>query len=741
MKHKTILVILALFLSLTALSRPAGKGTVFLRQPDGTIVEARIRGDEFSRITTTTEGNALVQDKDGWWCYAIFDEEGGRGSSGWKAGHTAPDKVLSRSRAIPYDLITGNAIRKRSEAPSYEKDFISRLGPQTRDGAETVKHGIIILAQYSDVKFRHSRQDFIDLLTKEGYSRNGATGSAKEYFDDQFGGMIDFRFDVSEIVTLPGTRAEYGSNLNDGTDKDPARMVIEACQAVDAGIDFSIYDDDNDGEIDNVFIFFAGGDEAEGAGEECIWSHSWYIFNGAGQSVLLDGKMLDSYACCSELSRRYESWSYEDMLTGIGTFCHEYSHTFGLPDLYDTDYEESGGNSAGVWIWTSLMDGGNQNNNGNTPPNYNAIEKEILGITVPTAITRDGTYFIGPSGTTDTVYKIESDREDEYYLMEFRDSKGWDSHIGGKGMLVYHIDRSKGNSGYSDLYGRDMKASERWVSANEVNCRPDHQCADLLEADGRKDGFAVADSPEFSSLYSDISNVFYPQGDVDAITPDSNPGFRFWSGIAGTVSVEDIRWKEGGIEFKVRNIAGIDTPPEAVNIRTEAFPDAAIIRFESSQLSECEAVIEWGLYGSSKESVRIKAYEPGKYALLLEGLIPDNKTYEASICFESDGIRGDVRKVSFMTKKAASVGWPYIYINGVERRGNGSFAAGSALPLRVINAADAAEINWTFNGNTVTTDGDFYYRVTENGTLKAHIIWEDGSEETIMKEIIIERED
>ena len=68
MKHKTILVILALLLSLTALSRPAGKGTVYLRQPDGSIVEARISGDEFTRITTTAEGYALVQDRDGWWC-------------------------------------------------------------------------------------------------------------------------------------------------------------------------------------------------------------------------------------------------------------------------------------------------------------------------------------------------------------------------------------------------------------------------------------------------------------------------------------------------------------------------------------------------------------------------------------------------------------------------------------------------------------------------------------------------
>ena len=741
MKHKTILIFLALLLSFSAHSRPARKGITPLMQPDGSVFEARIRGDEFMKITTTLDGCAIIQEKDGWWCYAGFDSDGSRKSSGCRVGDKVPAGIISESREIPYRLIYANAGSKRSSAPVYEQRFAERMGMLTKGGTPATKHGIVILAQFNDVRFKYDRQDFIDLLTKEGYSSYGAAGSAKEYFDEQFAGLIDFRFDVSEIVTLPGKMADYGGNMANGEDKNPAQMVIEACQAVDDYIDFTIYDDDKDGEIDNVFIFFAGADEAEGAGEDCIWSHAWYIFEGTGQTVTLDGKMVNRYACCSELSRRYHGRSYDETFTGIGTFCHEYSHTFGLPDFYDTDYEGSGGNSAGLWIWTSLMDGGNQNDFGNIPPYYNAIEREILGICEPVTIRNDGEYAIGPIDETNLAYRIETDNEDEYFLIECRSGKGWDTYIGGKGLLVYHIDRSRKGSGYSDLYGMELEAGERWTMTNEVNCRPDHQCADLIEADGRTDSFSDPDEPAFISSYKDIRNVFYPSGSIDSIIPEGDSGLRFWSGIYSPVSITDIRWADGDIRFRISNLSGTDSPPEVVNIKTDAFPDAAIIGFESSRIYEGEAIVEWGRPGYEKEVRRIKPYKPGKFAVLLEDLATDNKTYTVTIGFEAGGKQGEKKTVSFMTKKAAAVQWAYIYMNGMERNADGSIKEGCGLPLRLSNAADAAEISWTFNDRPAVPDGDLYFRTKESGTLKAHIIWKDGSEETILKEIIISKGD
>lgn len=732
MKHKTILIILALIFTFSAHCRPARKGIIPLMQPDGTVFDARIKGDEFLRITTTLDGNAIVQDEDGWWCYSTFDNEGHRHSSGWRVGAKTPMAILAESRIIPYEALSAAARERRLQFPRPEGDLRRIL--ETRSSSPSVKHGIVILAQFSDVGFTYGRQDFIDLLTQEGYSRNGAAGSAKEYFDEQFAGKVDFRFDVSEIITLPGTRAEYGANLPDGMDKDPARMVIEACQAADPEIDFTLYDDDNDGEIDNVFIFFAGGDEAEGAGEDCIWSHSWYILEGAESDVQLDGKQLDRYACSSELTIRGSGRIPIETISGIGTFCHEYSHTLGLVDLYDTDYAGSGGETAGLWVRTSLMDGGNQNNHGNTPPQFNAIEREMLGICEPIRIKTDGSYLLGSVDQTNTVYRIDTDHQDEYYLLECRSGKGWDAHIGGSGMLVYHIDRSDRNSGYSEYYGYVLKASERWETANEVNCRPDHQCADLLEADGRNDSV-------LSLIPSDISGIFFPQNGVTAIIPDSTPGFRFWSGAVCRTTVSDIKWEDGLIRFNISGLSQEPTPPGVSNVTIETFTDAAILHFESDRLFEGNAVIEWGRAGDKTEIFETQAYAPGKFAILLEGLQPDNKTYNVTLCLEENGRKGESRTISFMTRKFPAVSWPYIYMNGVRRNSDGTLPYGSPLPLRVCNASNAAEIHWTFNDRSISVEGDKYYKVREDGTLKARIIWKDGTDDTIIKEIRLGKEE
>jgi len=737
MRYRIISILFMLFLSFTAFSRPAKTGRITFVQPDGTTFYGRIMGDEFMKLTTTSNGNAIIQDNEGWWCYAFIDENGKRTNSGCRIGDSIPQEIEIRSRNIPYAALTMAAARRRSAvAPC--KPFSLKEMLSTRSEEVPVKHGLVILAQFKDVSFEYGREDFIALLTREGYSANNAKGSAKEYFDDQFGGTVDFRFDISEPVTLSGVRASYGGNTASGDDIAPAEMAIEACRLADEQIDFSLYDDDEDGFVDNVFIFFAGGDEAEGAGEECIWSHAWYIQSGAQYTLQLDGKFIDRYACTSELSRLYATAdNYTDVFTSIGSFCHEYAHTFGLPDFYDTDYEGSGGNAAGMWIWTSLMDGGNQNDRGNTPPYFNAVEREILGLSEPVTISRDGTYELEPLHMKGMTYRIDTDHEKEYYLLEYRSGEGWDSHIGGSGMLVYHIDKSNRTSGMSELYGEPISAEYRWLYTNEVNCRPDHQCADLIEADNRQDAFSGLDDEAFRSLYSNISGIFYPNAGADRITSDK---LTFWSGNQGNVEISNIKRLNNKISFSISGISGSE-PPKPVGIRCESFMNTAIIQFECNRLPfDGEAVIEWGRPGKDTESVKVKAYESGKYAVVIDDLESGNKTYSVNISFEDDGIRGEIVTVSFMTKRQPAVQWPYIYLSSVSRNDDGTFAKGAKLPLVIYNAAEAAEISWEYNGKPINRQGDGYYSVMESGILKAHVIWDDGAEDTIIKEIIVTEE-
>ena len=721
MKQRIFAILICALIGICATARPARPGVYTLYQPDGTFFQARIHGDEFYRMKTTTGGHAIIQDKDGWWCYAQFNSSGERINSGYRIGKSVPSNILFESSNIPNEKLAEKARIKRQSAndsrPSIMRKMLKANQATTKAGDQPLtKRGIIILAEFSDVKFKFKKENFVNLLTKKGYNYNGATGCAVEYFDDQFGGKFQFEFEVSDIITLKNKRSHYGSNDRDDNDTNPHYMIKEACEAADAKIDFSQYDQDGDGEVDNVFVFFAGEDEAEGFDEECIWSHAWWVKDGGGLTCVLDGKYINSYACTSELSLQSDGRSTN--ITGIGTFCHEYSHTLGLPDLYDTDYDNAGGWSAGVWLSTSLMDGGNQNNVNNTPPYYNAIEREILGLAEPIVLNKDGNYTLSPI-QNNVVYRLDTDKENEYYLFECRGKQGWDKYIGGNGLLVYHIDKT-------DRYRK------KWGGENTINATVSHQCADLIEADGRTDEITEA---TYRTAFKNISGVFFPYSSANYLTPDSTPGIRYWSGKKGEISITNIQRSGENITFNVIGYSGTTTPPTVMSAKSEAFMDAAIISFESSWSFEGEAVVKWGRTGQEAKEVVVMPYQPGKYSVTLENLIPGNKTYTVSIHFRIDGITGSNYDISFMTSKESAVDWPYIFVGKNKSDKNGKFKKGAKIALRTYNTSEAEAVVWTFNGTEIAPEGNGYYTVQESGTLKAQIYWKDGSQDIIEKKI------
>lgn len=725
MRNKFIIFILALLGAMSIHAGPAMKGDIYLRQPDGTFFAARFMGDEFVRIKTTGDGCAIVQEADGWWYYAVYDVAGDKSSSGWRVGSNAPQQVLDESRNIPVELLMQSASDKRAHVSDDGEpvSILKRIRPETRSGDEgtVVKHVLVILAEFRDVPFRYGRDSFVRLLTEEGYSDNGATGSAKQYFDAQFNGDVVFDFSVSPVVTLSKIRAYYGANDAGGDDMAPAEMISDACKKADSYIDFSKFDDDGDGVVDNVFVFYSGQDEAEGADEECIWSHAWYIRSGAGINLTLDGKKIDRYACTSELSRRYDHGLVLDVMNGIGTFCHEYAHTLGLPDFYDTDYDKQGGWAAGLWGSTSLMDSGNQNNDGNTPPYFNSVEREILGIAEPVMLEETGVYSMPPIHENNSFYRLDTDTEGEYYLFECRKEEGWDLYIGGSGMLVYHVDKSDG-------------VLQKWNYKNTVNSERDHQCVDLMEADLRNDGFA--NDNEYINLMRNIRGIFFPTYDVDSITPEGRPSLTSWNGASLPMSISGIRRSDDGVTFNFIDMQD-DAPPVASDLQVETFPFAAIIRFETGSDHIGKARIKWGRTGQQASMLELEPYAPGKYALILDGLEPTGKTYTVEVSFVSGKVEGESRSISFMTKSRPPVKWPFMHLEVNGRNADGSFTSGSRIPFVLSNASEAEEVRWYMNSREVTHEGDGYFTLNESGELKAVVFWSDGSTDMIIKNITI----
>lgn len=139
-----------------------------------------------------------------------------------------------------------------------------------------------MLVEYSDVKFKIDDPSdyFTRLFNENGFSDYGGTGSVRDYFTDQSNGKFDIHYDVFGPVTLAGKRSYYGSNNSFGDDSNPEGMVREAAELLKNEIDFSQYDYDNDGRIDNIFIVYAGEGEADGGPAESVWPHAFEITNG-----------------------------------------------------------------------------------------------------------------------------------------------------------------------------------------------------------------------------------------------------------------------------------------------------------------------------------------------------------------------------------------------------------------------------------------------------------------------------
>jgi hypothetical protein len=380
------------------------------------------------------------------------------------------------------------------------------------------------------------------------------------------------------------------------------------------------------------------------------------------------------------------------------------------------------------------MDGGNYNNYGNTPPFFNAMEREILGLSKPVVIDSPGTYHLTPVNEG-LYYRIDTSTKDEYFLVEYRDGKSWDEYIGGKGVLVYHIDKSANLSGYSYLYESDVPAVNRWQSQVEINASASHQCADVIEADGREDQFTNYTDTKYVNLQRAVSGIFYPYGNNDFLTPASIPGLKCWGSTKVNLAITDVVDKNGTASFNVINFTG-EQMPLPVNITKEVFQDCAIIGFGSSSDYSGTAKVTYGPSGGEMQSVVVAPCEPGKWVLEINGLEPMT-SYSITVSFVSGGAVGDPVKTSFMTKKRQTDGLPYIYFGSVDRNDDGTFKSGTLLPLKVFNVSEAKEIRWKYNGVTITPGKDLHYRVESSGTLEAYVLWDDESSDIIIKKIRI----
>ena len=479
MKQRIFILNALLCLVLSVWAVPAKRGVwCSLSLVDGTEVKAQLVGDEFLHYYVSEDDTKYVQDE----------------STGLYRKMT--DEVTVQRRS---------AVR-RAQAQGRQKRMLRKA--QASNAFQGTKKGLIILVQFTDSKFKsgHDLALYERIANDENYSGNNFRGSIKDYFKAQSHGQFELDFDVAGICQLQHTYAYYGKNSNDN-DVRAGQMVAEACLwAHEHGTDFSKYDWDGDGEVDQVFVLYAGHGEASyDKDPDTIWPHMHYLSaSDYGKSLSLDGVTVDTYACSSELNG-------DGNLDGIGTFCHEFSHCMGFPDLYDTSY--AGWFGMGDF---DLMCSGSYNGDSKCPAGYSAYEKAECGWLTLKDMTNieQETSIVGvqPMSADGDAYIIKNKgHEDEYYILENRQKTGWDSYLPASGLMITHVDYD------ADIWDWNMpNTSGKYEDANGNTKTNDHQRLTIFRAGKSTDE------------YGDASDL-YPYGSNNSLTKTSSPASTLYN--------------------------------------------------------------------------------------------------------------------------------------------------------------------------------------------------------------------
>lgn len=484
----------ALLLAAAAWAVPAYRQAKNVVQSDGSTLTIIFSGDENLAYYTTSDGLPLIQNAAGDWCYASL-----------KAGRLTPQAALAhnvenRSESELQLIHQMNAVESLATMTSLKapaKWQKQPLGKRVQLSGN--KRGLIILAEFPDLKFATPEpyKTFEAIANGSDYKENGFFGSVRDYFRDQSRGKFDFTFDVVGPVTLPMPMEYYGKDSVGIIDYHGPDLAVHACKLVDDKINFKDYDWDNDGEIDMLFIVFAGYGQNYGAPANTIWPFKGYASHSGYETdrpfTYLDDTFIDVFACTCELYGTSGS-----VLNGIGTMCHEFSHCFGLKDHYGT-----GGTGTHPMGYYDIMDYGSYFDQARRPVGYTAYERMFCGWLQPYELKSPASVKDMKSLTNGgEAYAIYNDNfRDECFFLENRTADGWDKYLPNSGLLITHLD-------YFEISWRN----------NTVNTIQLHPRYGVVHADN-KGGMSDADQEGDTYPYLDYINGNYNDMFTDYSSP------------------------------------------------------------------------------------------------------------------------------------------------------------------------------------------------------------------------------
>lgn len=486
---------------------PANSNPIIFTQPDNTTFTGYVKGDEWQHWYETPDGYTFSKDEYGNWVYV---------------------RAFSKGKYEYTDIPVADGLHPRvfsdiSKHIKPERKFPGPLEnvPNLNDISRTEFKIPMLLVEFFDLEASIDIQNFDDMMNMENYeSSQGVTGSFNDYYQEISYGEFDPMTMVSGWYMAAESYTVYGSGAPNGWDKVREMIRDAVDESCDAGMDWSVYDNDGNGSVDALNVVHAGVGAEEGGNEIYIWSHSWQL---GPYATSCNGVTINNYVIQPERTNMSGGG-----MVHIGVFAHEFGHALGLPDLYDTDYS-----SPGIGNW-GLMSGGSWGGDGGSPwypVHMVAWGKYKLGWVDPVIVDEPIiTHIFENVEENPVIYKMDGiGDEDEYFLFENRQKLLYDQNLPYHGLLIWHID--------DNLSGN----SNDW-----------HRRVDLEQADGYYHLNTNGNSGDPGDPYPGYSGN-------TTFAFDAEPNSIYYNGDPSGISVVDIGVEDGLVSATFRNIPTLST--------------------------------------------------------------------------------------------------------------------------------------------------------------------------------------
>ena len=583
------LIICLMLCSLTTWAAKAESIPVQVRQADGSVITVILRGDEHINWYTTLDGVLLVQGADNNYYIGKVEKSGNLIATKQLAHEAHTRSQAERNLIAKQDkdkfFAYVNKIAEESEN-TYDNSPLTR-GPiidSAYNGVPYFPHigspkALVILAEFQDTTFtiQDTKNVFTNYLMNENhfsdkrYNQDQNYKGVRGYFKDCSYGKFTPVFDVVGPIKLPKAHAVYGAG-NDRMDL----LLADACAVVDGMVNFADYDANNDGIVDLVYVIYAGHSaNTSGNKDTNIWPKSGTITI----SNKFDGKSIRRYGVSNELNGSEKTSKNNKKINGIGLFCHEFSHTLGLPDIYAYNTDAENQDNQGMEYW-DIMDGGTGIRGGRVPASYLAWEREVMGWMnideLKNDITINNLKSIDNGGKA---YKIVNPKNSNEYIVLQSIQKGvwnqgWGDNTYGKGLFAYRISYKSGKVNIFD-YPNNLKGKPRVIP---------------IPADGKI--LAAANAGGKLNVYTaQLNGDPYPYNGINKIDK-----FTMYDGTILKWSIFDIveNDAERYVSFKFKNneTTGIQSP----SIIERSASDNRIYTLDGRYVGTDASILPHGIY-------------------------------------------------------------------------------------------------------------------------------------------------